>query len=108
MSWIDLNDDDVRGGELTDVTLGVNWYMNAYAKVQFNYIHAFLDNPTFGDSDTGIYAARCRWTSKQDHAEIQARCVHCLLTVPRCGRPSVGPSGTVGRPCPSTGVPRCS
>lgn len=58
VSWIDLNDDDVRGGELTDVTFGVNWYMNAYSKVVFNYIHAFLDNPTFGDSDTGIYGAR--------------------------------------------------
>jgi phosphate-selective porin OprO/OprP len=58
VSWIDLNDDDIRGGELTDVTFGVNWYMNAYAKMQFNYIHAFLDNPTFGDSDTGIYGAR--------------------------------------------------
>lgn len=57
-SWIDLNDDDVRGGQLTDVTFGVNWYMNAYAKMQFNYIHAFLDNPTFGDSETGIYGAR--------------------------------------------------
>jgi phosphate-selective porin OprO/OprP len=58
VSWIDLNDDDVRGGELTDVTFGVNWYMNAYAKLQFNYIHAFLDDPTFGDSDTDIYGAR--------------------------------------------------
>jgi len=57
-SWIDLNDADVQGGRLTDLTAGVNWYMNAYAKLQFNYIHAFLDNPTFGDSDTGIYAAR--------------------------------------------------
>ncbi len=58
VSWIDLNDDNVRGGELTNVTFGVNWYMNAYSKVVFNYIHCFLDNPTFGDSDTGIYGAR--------------------------------------------------
>jgi phosphate-selective porin OprO/OprP len=57
-SWIDLNDDTVQGGQLTDLTAGLNWYMNAYAKVQLNYIHAFLDNPTFGDSETGIYAAR--------------------------------------------------
>ena len=57
-SWIDLNDDDIRGGELTDVTLGVNWYMNAYAKMQFNYIHAFQRSPAFGSSNADVYAMR--------------------------------------------------
>ena len=28
------------GGELNDVTFGVNWYLNAYTKFQFNYIVA--------------------------------------------------------------------
>jgi phosphate-selective porin len=40
------------------MTLGLNWYLNAYAKVQFNYIRAFLDNPVHNDSITNIYGLR--------------------------------------------------
>jgi phosphate-selective porin OprO/OprP len=53
-----LNDANVAGGRLNDVTFGVNWYLNRRAKFQFNYIHAFLDAPVFGDSDADIYAMR--------------------------------------------------
>jgi len=41
-SYIDLNDGNVQGGHLNDVTLGLNWYLNRYTKFQLNYIHAFL------------------------------------------------------------------
>lgn len=44
-------------GRQDDVTLGLNWYWNAYAKLQFNWIHAFLDNAA-GDSDCDIYCGR--------------------------------------------------
>jgi phosphate-selective porin OprO/OprP len=47
-----------RPGRLHDTTLGVNWHWNRHAKVQFNWIHAFLDNAALGDSDTDIYATR--------------------------------------------------
>jgi phosphate-selective porin OprO/OprP len=57
-SYIDLNDGDIQGGRLNNMTLGLNWYLNAYAKVQFNYIRAFLDNPVHNDSITNIYGLR--------------------------------------------------
>lgn len=41
---IDLTDPMVEGGELSDVTLGLNWYLNPYARIMFNYVHADLDN----------------------------------------------------------------
>ncbi|MCC6491863.1 MAG: porin [Pirellulales bacterium] len=44
-------------GRVDDVTFGMNWYWNAHSKLQFNYIHAFLDNG-FGDSDCDIYCGR--------------------------------------------------
>jgi phosphate-selective porin OprO/OprP len=58
LSYIDLSDENIRGGRLTDVTLGINWYLNPYCKFVGNYIHAFLDHPVRGDSDTDIYAVR--------------------------------------------------
>lgn len=60
VSYIDLNASNVRGGELTDLTLGVNWYLNPYTKLVANYVHAFLDNPVTGSSDTDIYAMRAQ------------------------------------------------
>ena len=57
-SYIDLNDDNITGGRMNDLTAGLNWYLNPRTKFQFNYIHAFLDNPTFGDSDANLFAVR--------------------------------------------------
>jgi phosphate-selective porin OprO/OprP len=45
-------------GKLNDATAGLNWYWNAYTKVQFNWIHAMLDNRARGDSKTDIFAGR--------------------------------------------------
>lgn len=59
-SYLDLNDSDVRGGRLNDLTLGLNWYLNQYTKFQFNYIHAYLDSPINGDSDADIFATRAQ------------------------------------------------
>jgi phosphate-selective porin OprO/OprP len=39
-SWLDLSDADVFGGELTDLTLGINWYINNVTRLMVNYIHA--------------------------------------------------------------------
>lgn len=60
VSFIDLNDANVRGGQLTDFTAGLNWYWNPYSKFVVNYIHALADDPTFGQSNTNIYAARAQ------------------------------------------------
>jgi len=60
VSVIDLNDKDVRGGEMLDLTMGLNWYWNPFTKVVFNYIHAFNNNPTYGRNDTDIFAMRAQ------------------------------------------------
>lgn len=57
-SYIDLNSQDIQGGRMNDVTLGLNWYLNSYVKVQLNYIRSLLDNPTLGRSYTDIYGLR--------------------------------------------------
>jgi phosphate-selective porin OprO/OprP len=61
VSHIDLDDENINGGRLTDVTLGVNWYLNPYAKVQFNYVRAMLNRDTAayaGPSDANIVGLR--------------------------------------------------
>lgn len=48
LSHIDLEDADFAGGELTDITLGVNWYLNPNMRVTFNYIHGELEDGALG------------------------------------------------------------
>jgi phosphate-selective porin OprO and OprP len=43
-SYLDLNDKAIQGGEIYDWTVGLNWYLNANAKVQVNYIAEHRDN----------------------------------------------------------------
>lgn len=38
-SYCDLTNGDIEGGVLNDLTVGLNWYWNEYAHMQFNYIH---------------------------------------------------------------------
>lgn len=39
-SSIDLNDNDLKGGKINDITAGLNWYLNPATRVSFNYINA--------------------------------------------------------------------
>lgn len=59
-SYINLNSKDITGGQLSDMTLGLNWYINNYAKIQLNYIRAFLDNKTHGSSTANIVGLRAQ------------------------------------------------
>lgn len=59
-STIDLDSGNRNGGKLTDLTAGLNWYLNGYTKFQFNYIHAMLDHPTLGNSHADIVGMRCQ------------------------------------------------
>lgn len=58
ISWIDLNSKNVHGGRLTDYTAGLNWYLHANLKLQFNYVHAFLMNYKHGPSNTDLFLLR--------------------------------------------------
>lgn len=48
-SRLDLEDGLVLGGVLTDVTVGVNWYVTGYVRIMANYIHA--DSEDRGTAD---------------------------------------------------------
>lgn len=69
-SYIDLNSPNMvnsvpgptaGAGRLYDFTAGLNWYLNPYAKVQFNYIRADLDNAALGKSIANIYGLRAQF-----------------------------------------------
>lgn len=58
ISQIDLNDGPIQGGELTDFTVGLNWYLNPYLRFTSNYVRAMCDHPVGGESNTDIFATR--------------------------------------------------
>lgn len=58
LSHLDLNNGGVRGGRLTDLTAGVNWYLNPYLRVTANYIRAFQTTRTGRDGTADFYGVR--------------------------------------------------
>lgn len=59
-SAIDLNDADIQGGRLNNLTGGLDWYLNPNTKFQFNYIHAMLDSRINGESTADLFAMRAQ------------------------------------------------
>ncbi len=57
-SNIVLNDENIQGNNLTDFTVGLNWYLNPHARWKFNYIRAFLEDTKQGNSLTDAYGMR--------------------------------------------------
>lgn len=43
-SYLDLNDEFVRGGKMWDITAGINWHLFPNTRVSLNYVHSELDN----------------------------------------------------------------
>lgn len=52
-SSIDLTDSGIEGGRARDVSFGVNWYLNSYARVMFNYIHGDSEDAPVTGLDGG-------------------------------------------------------
>ncbi len=52
-SFADLTDQDIIGGQADSFTLGLNWFWNAYSRMQFNYIVGEIDRPGFTDQGAG-------------------------------------------------------
>ena len=61
VSGLDLSDKDVQGGNLVDLTVGVNWYLNPFMRVTSNYVHAFLRSPVNGRSDADLFGTRVQY-----------------------------------------------
>jgi phosphate-selective porin OprO/OprP len=61
VSHLDLNNQEVLGGELTDISVGLNWYVTKYLRFQCNYIRAFLDDPDRQASGADIVALRANY-----------------------------------------------
>jgi len=58
LSHINLNSQNTQGGRLTDVTLGLNWHLNPYTRVKWEYIYAMLDRAPVGNSFAQIAGMR--------------------------------------------------
>jgi len=52
MSSLDLNDEEIFGGNAKQYTLGLNWYLNSYIRFMFNYVH--VDNDEYADADGDV------------------------------------------------------
>ena len=44
LSYLDLDDGNIRGGNLNDVTLGLNWYVSPRVRLMANLVRAHLRN----------------------------------------------------------------
>ena len=42
--WLDLNSGLVKGGNIHNLTAGVNWFLNPNTKIQLNYVAGFVNN----------------------------------------------------------------
>lgn len=58
-SWVDLNDEDISGGEQNNFTLGLNWYATSNYRVMLNYVYADVEDfGTAEDGNANIFQAR--------------------------------------------------
>ncbi len=58
-SYLDLNDGGLNGGEMNNITLGANWYLNDYMRLMANYIMVDTDNnATTANDDPDIMLLR--------------------------------------------------
>jgi phosphate-selective porin OprO/OprP len=58
-SFVDLTDADIEGGEQYNITAGLNWYLNPYTRIMFNYIYADLeDRAGVEDDNINIFQGR--------------------------------------------------
>ena len=62
-SALNLTDNDVYGGDLKDITLGLNWYLESNLKFVLNYVRFDADN----------YENSSAYVSSQDGSIVQAR-----------------------------------
>lgn len=57
-SYANLTDEDVLGGDAESLTLGVNWWWNPNARVQFNYIFGEIERDPLASGNYEIFGVR--------------------------------------------------
>jgi phosphate-selective porin OprO and OprP len=58
VSHIDLNSAGIEGNSSTNLTVGVNWYLNANTRIQWNWVRPFVYNREFGHSTADLVSMR--------------------------------------------------
>lgn len=59
-SHLDLIDGFFRGGEERNLSVGLNWYLNANTRVRFNYVRADIDHDLY-EGDLNIFQTRFQY-----------------------------------------------
>jgi len=60
-STVDLTDSGITGGEMDNVTLGLNYYLTPNLRFMANLIHADVDQGRFGDEDINMAIFRTQY-----------------------------------------------
>ena len=62
-SALDLNDEEVDGGDIRDITVGLNWYPNSYVRLLANYVYVLdINGGMHDDEDLDIFQVRAQVT----------------------------------------------
>lgn len=55
-SYLDLNDEDIVGGQADSLTVGLNWFWNQNSRMQFNYINGDLERAPLAEGNYDLFA----------------------------------------------------
>ncbi|MGL4511742.1 MAG: porin [Lacipirellulaceae bacterium] len=58
VSRLDLNEGPVAGGQMDNLTLGLNWYMTPYLRWTANWVHSTTDRAPGGESGADLFGMR--------------------------------------------------
>lgn len=61
ISYLDLNSGNILGGQQTNLTVGLNWYLDQYTRISTNWIRAYVDSPTGGPTITDFMGVRFQY-----------------------------------------------
>ena len=65
VSYLDLNNANIKGGKELDFTAGLNWYLNPNIRLMFNYIRAHVEDrntsPSIGNGYANIFQTRLQF-----------------------------------------------
>ncbi len=59
-SYVNLSNAGIHGGRVVDHTFGLNWYLNPYTRLMFNYIHSEVTDRAPGPGVLDAYMTRAQ------------------------------------------------